>query len=121
MQLVFVFFYEKVTPSFLVRITIDLFFFFFFFFLCCVLSGVRCAVCGVQCAVSSSATRRSGNSQKFPFRNSEFRIIRYTPILRKQNKMSENEHESKVEMVISNVPKPVFTSAFLTFYSAEVI
>ena len=30
--------------------------------------------------------------------------------------MSENAHESKVEMVISTVPKPVFPSVFLTFY-----
>ena len=42
-------------------------------------------------------------------------------VLRKQNKMSENEHESKVEMVISTVPKPVFTSVFWTFYPASVI
>ena len=42
-------------------------------------------------------------------------------ILRKQNKMSENARESKVEMVISIVPKPVFTSVFWTFYSASVI
>ena len=42
-------------------------------------------------------------------------------VLRKQNKMSENAHESKVEMVISTVPKPVFKSVFWTFYSASVI
>ena len=35
--------------------------------------------------------------------------------------MSENKHESKVEMVISTVPKPVFMSVFWTFYSASVI
>ena len=35
--------------------------------------------------------------------------------------MSVNAHESKVEMVISTVPKPVLTSVFWTFYSASVI
>ena len=42
-------------------------------------------------------------------------------LLRKQNKMSKNAHESKLEMVISTVPKPVFTSVIWTFYSASVI
>ena len=36
-------------------------------------------------------------------------------------KCPENAHESKVEMVISAVPKPVFPSVFWTFYSASVI
>ena len=51
----------------------------------------------------------------FPFSGSPH------PWIRKQNKMSENTHESKVEMVISNLPKPVLTSVFWTFYSASVI
>ena len=54
-------------------------------------------------------------------KNTKYWTGRLFFVLRKQNKMSKNEHESKVEMVISTVPKPVFTSVFWTFYSASVI
>ena len=36
-------------------------------------------------------------------------------VLPRQNKMSEKSHESKVEMVISTVLKPVFIGHFILF------